>query len=310
MQPFYLSFSIPELRPELSHSKGLAFLGSCFSDEIAAKAIYAGFHAVSNPVGTVFHPLALARFLSNCLMEKPMERLDSIDDRFISWDASSKFCIGSRWELLTKLTETRKAFKEALSSSSHLFITFGTAWGYALNEDGIIVSNCHKAPAQCFTKSLTVSGEIVRVWLPLIDELKCLFPELKLVFTLSPVRHIRDGMVQNNQSKAVLLDAIRQICEQTESVYFPSYEIVIDELRDYRFFKQDRIHPSEEAIEYVWSRLVESACAHDTHALIEEIVRYRKLKSHIPMGDDHSKHELKLGEKLAAIHVKFPSFAQ
>jgi hypothetical protein len=310
VQPFYLSFSIPELQPELSHSKGLAFLGSCFSDEIAAKASYAGFHAVSNPVGTVFHPLALARFLSNCLMEKPIERLDSIDDRFISWDASSKFCSGSRWGLLTKLTETRKAFNEALGSSSHLFITFGTAWGYALNEDGIIVSNCHKAPAHCFTKSLTVSGEIVSVWLPLINELKRSFPELTLVFTVSPVRHIRDGMVQNNQSKAVLLDAVRQICEQTESVYFPSYEIVIDELRDYRFFKQDRLHPSEEAIDYVWSRLVESACTHETKALMGEIVRYRKLKSHIPMGDDQSKHELKMAEKLAAIHVKFPSFAQ
>ena len=310
MQPFYLSFSIPELRPELSHSKGLAFLGSCFSDEIAAKASYTGFHAVSNPVGTVFHPLALERFLSNCFIENPIERLDSVDDRFISWDASSKFCKGNRWGLLTKLTETRKAFKQALGSSSHLFITFGTAWAYVLNEDGMIVSNCHKAPGDRFTKTLTESDEIVRVWIPMIEELNRLMPDLKVVFTVSPVRHIRDGMVQNNQSKAVLLDAVRQICEQTESVYFPSYEIVIDELRDYRFFKQDRIHPSEEAIDYVWSRLVVSACTHETNALMEEIVRYRKLKSHIPIGDDQSKHELRMAEKLAAIHVKFPSFAE
>ena len=310
MQPFYLSFSIPELRPELSHSKGLAFLGSCFSDEIAAKASYTGFHAVSNPVGTVFHPLALERFLSNCFIENPIERLDSVDDRFISWDASSKFCKGNRWGLLTKLTETRKAFKQALGSSSHLFITFGTAWAYVLNEDGMIVSNCHKAPGDRFTKTLTESDEIVRVWIPMIEELNRLMPDLKVVFTVSPVRHIRDGMVQNNQSKAVLLDAVRQICEQTESVYFPSYEIVIDELRDYRFFKQDRIHPSEEAIDYVWSRLVESACTHETNALMEEIVRYRKLKSHIPIGDNQSKHELRMAEKLAAIHVKFPSFAE
>ncbi len=310
MQPFYLSFSIPELRPELSHSKGLVFLGSCFSDEIAVKASYTGFHAVSNPVGTVFHPLALARFLSNCLIENPIERLDSVDDRFISWDASSKFCIGNRGELLTKLIETRKVFKQALGSSSHLFITFGTAWGYALNEDGIIVSNCHKAPAQCFTKSLTVSDKIVSVWLPLIDELKRSFPQLTLVFTVSPVRHVRDGFVENNQSKAALFDAVRQICEQTESVYFPSYEIVIDELRDYRFFKQDRIHPSEEAIEYVWTRLMQAACTNETIELIEEVVRYRKLKSHISMGDDHTMHDAKLAKKLAAILLKFPSFTE
>lgn len=310
MQPFYLSFSIPVLRPELSHSKGLAFLGSCFSDEIAAKASYAGFHAVSNPVGTVFHPLALARFLSNCFMENPIERLDSVDDRFISWDASSKFCEGNRWGLLTKLTETRQAFKQALGSSSHLFITFGTAWGYILNEDGMIVSNCHKAPCDRFTKTLSGSDEIVRAWIPMIEELNRLMPDLKVVFTVSPVRHVRDGMVQNNQSKAVLLDAVRQICERTESEYFPSYEIVIDELRDYRFFKQDRIHPSEEAIEYVWSRLTQAACANETIELMEEIVRYRKLKSHISMGDDHTKHDAKLAEKLAAILLKFPSFTK
>lgn len=310
MQPFYLSFSIPELRPELSHSKGLAFLGSCFSDEIAGKANYTGFSAVSNPVGTVFHPLALARFLSNCLIENPIERIDSIEDRFISWDASSKFCEGNRWGLLTKLTETRKAFKHALSSSSHLFITFGTAWGYLLKEDGIIVSNCHKAPAQSFTKSLTVAEEIVNSWLPIIEEMNRLFTDLTIVFTVSPVRHVRDGLVENNQSKAVLIDAVRQMCAKTESVYFPSYEIVIDELRDYRFFKQDRIHPSEEAVDYVWNRLVESSCTIETKGMIEEVVRYRKLKAHVPMGDDHSKHDKKLAEKLDAIRLKLPSFKE
>ncbi len=310
MQPFYLTFPIPELRPELNHSKGIAFLGSCFSDEIAVKAINAGFQTVSNPVGTVFHPLALARFLSDCFIEQPNERLESIEDRFISWDAASKFCEGNRWGLLTKLRETRIAFKQALSSSSHLFITFGTAWGYILNEDGIIVSNCHKAPAHFFTKSLTDSEEIVGVWLSLIDEMKRSFPELTLVFTVSPVRHVRDGMVQNNHSKAVLIDALRQICAKTKSVYFPSYEIVIDELRDYRFFKQDRIHPSEEAVEYVWNRLVESSCTNETKGLIEEIVRYRKLQCHVPMGNDHSKHDAKLAEKLNAIRLKFPSFTR
>ncbi len=310
MQPFYLSFKIPELRPELNHSKGIAFLGSCFSDEIAAKACYAGFQTVSNPVGTVFHPLALARFLSNCFIEQPNERLDSIDDKFISWDAASKFCEGNRWGLLTKLTETRLAFKQALSSSSHLFITFGTAWGYFLNEDGIIVSNCHKAPAHSFTKSLTKSEEITGVWLSLIDEMKRSFPELTVVFTVSPVRHVRDGMVQNNQSKAVLIDAVRQICASTNSLYFPSYEIVIDELRDYRFFKQDRIHPSEEAVEYVWNRLIESACSNPTKALIAEVVHYCKLKSHVPIGEDHSQRDAKLAEKLDAIRLKIPTFKE
>lgn len=310
MQPFLLSFPIPALRTELHHSKGLAFLGSCFSDEIASKASNAGFHAVSNPVGTVFHPLAMARFLTNCVIEQPNERIDSIEDRFISWDAASKFCEGNRRGLLTKLTESRLVFKQALSSSSHLFITFGTAWGYILNEDGIIVSNCHKAPPQRFTKSLTVTEEIVNVWIQLVETLKELFPELTIVFTVSPVRHVRDGMVQNNQSKAVLIDAVRQICAKTESVYFPSYEIVIDELRDYRFFKQDRIHPSDEAVEYVWNRLIESACSIPTKDLIEEVVRYRKLKSHVPIGEDHSMRDAKLAERLEAIRQKIPSFQE
>jgi hypothetical protein len=308
MHPFYLSFPIPLLRPELSHSKNLAFLGSCFSDEIAEKASYSGFQTISNPFGTVFHPLALARFLSDCLIENPNERLDAVNDRFISWDASSKFSDGIRWGLLTKLSEKRKVFKEALSFSSHLFITFGTAWGYVLKEDGLLVANCHKAPGNRFTKSLSESAELVDVWTSLVADLHQAFPDLRLVFTVSPVRHVRDGMVQNNQSKAVLLDAVRQICAKTNALYFPSYEIVVDELRDYRFFKEDRVHPTNEAITYVWSRFVEASCSPETKSMIDEIVAYRKLSGHRSILADQSEKEVKLDEKLASIRLKLPRF--
>jgi hypothetical protein len=308
VQPFYLSFPIPELRPELSHLKNLAFLGSCFSDEIAAKATYSGFQTISNPFGTVFHPLALARFLSDCLIEQPNERLDSLNDRFISWDASSKFSDGIRWGLLTKLTEKRQAFISALGSSSHLFITFGTAWGYVLKEDGHVVANCHKAPGDRFTKSLSESAELVNVWTSLIAELHQVFPDLTLVFTVSPVRHVRDGMVQNNQSKAILLDAVRQICVKTHALYFPSYEIVVDELRDYRFFKEDRVHPTDEAVSYVWNRFVAASCSSQTKSLIDEIVAYRKFCGHISIHVDQSGKEARLNEKLASIRLKLPQF--
>jgi hypothetical protein len=308
VQPFHLTFPIPELRPELSHLKYLAFLGSCFSDEIADKAKYSGFQTISNPFGTVFHPLALARFLSDCLIEKPNERLDAINDRFISWDASSKFSEGVRLGLLTKLTEKRQAFKSALGSSSHLFITFGTAWGYVLKEDGLLVANCHKAPGHRFTKSLSESAELVNVWTSIIADLHQAFPDLTLVFTVSPVRHVRDGMVQNNQSKAVLLDAVRQLCTKTPSLYFPSYEIVVDELRDYRFFKEDRVHPTSEAITYVWNRFVAASCSPETKSMIDEIVAYRKLCGHISIHADQTEKEVKLNEKLASIRLKLPQF--
>ena len=308
MQPFYLSFPIPELRPELSHLKKLAFLGSCFSDEIAEKAKYSGFQTISNPFGTVFHPLALARFLSDCINEKPNERLDSINDRFISWDASSKFSEGVRSGLLTKLTEKRNEFREALSSTSHLFITFGTAWGYVLKEDGIIVANCHKAPGNRFTKSLSESAELFNVWASLIADFHQAFPELTLVFTVSPVRHVRDGMVQNNQSKAVLNDVVRQLCANTKAMYFPSYEIVMDELRDYRFFKEDRVHPTSEAITYVWNRFVAASCSPETKSMIDEIVAYRKLCGHRSIHADQTEKEAKLNEKLVSIRLKLPQF--
>jgi hypothetical protein len=308
VQPFYLNFSIPELRPEISHSKGLAFLGSCFSDEIAAKAEYCGFQTNANPFGTVFHPLALARFLSDCFYENTTERLDAINGRFISWDASSKFSEEARWGLLTKLTAKRQAFKSFLGSSSHLFITFGTAWGYVLNEEGLLVANCHKVPGNKFTKSLSESAELVNVWTSLIADLNRAFPNLTLVFTVSPVRHVRDGMVQNNQSKAVLLDAVRQLCAKTNALYFPSYEIVVDELRDYRFFKEDRVHPTNEAIEYVWNRFIAASCSSETKSNIEEIVAYRKLCGHISIHADETVKEAKMREKLASIRLKLPQF--
>jgi hypothetical protein len=308
VQPFYISFTIPELWPSINHSKGLVFLGSCFSDEIAEKAAYSGFQTVSNPMGTVFHPLALSKFIFDCLADHPNERLDSIQEQFISWDVSSKFCEGDRWGLLTKLYETRKSFKSTVGHSSHLFITFGTAWGYVLREDGLVVSNCHKAPMDRFSKVLTKIDEIVVDWVKLIVSLHRLFPQLTIVFTVSPVRHIRDGMVQNNQSKAILLDSVRQICAETQSLYFPSYEIVMDELRDYRFFKEDRVHPTNEAINYVWNRFIDVSCLSETRTLIDEIVAYRKLCGHKTIHTNQTESDEKMKMKLALIQSKHPQF--
>lgn len=281
MNSFHLSFNIPAEEKKITHKETILFLGSCFSDEIASKAKYNGFKVLSNPFGTVFHPLALGRFLEETLDNKSFEeRIFQREELFFSWDASTIVYGTSRHALTDHLAETRKNWLNELKCASHLFVTFGTAWGYHNEGINCVVANCHKLPSQQFVKSLTSSKEITAVWKVIIDKLNVLNPNLTVCFTVSPVRHVKDGFVQNNQSKAVLIESVRHLQENSKALYFPSYEIVMDELRDYRFFKQDRVHPNDEAIDYVWNRFVESFCSNETQALCAQVKSLKLALSH------------------------------
>jgi hypothetical protein len=278
---FHLSFSVPFQEHKINHKEFILFLGSCFSDEIAAKAKFNGFQVDSNPFGTVFHPLALGRFLLDCLTEQKSEEfIFQREDLFFTLDASTTLYATSQNDLTVKLTELRNNWLNQLKSASHLFVTFGTAWGYQHIESQLLVANCHKLPSQQFVKSLTSSDEITNVWNLILEKLNVLNPNLTVCFTVSPVRHIKDGFVESNQSKAVLIESVRRLQENSKVIYFPSYEIVMDELRDYRFFKQDRVHPNDEAIDYVWNRFVESFCSNETLELCKKLKSLKLALSH------------------------------
>ena len=283
---FTLNFGIQKANFSIQHGDDLIFIGSCFSDEIALKAISSGLSVYSNPFGTVFHPTLLAKFIQESITKNSEERIIQRDDLYFSWDANSSVYDYKKNGLFAKLQTIRNDFVSKLTSSKVIFITFGTAWVYKNKLDGLLVANCHKFPNNQFVKELSEVDELYHEWFNTIKLLNSNFPDLKIVFTNSPVRHIRDGLVENNQSKAILIELVRRLTREFDVFYFPSYEIVIDELRDYRFFKLDRVHPSDEAIDYIWDRFESVYCSNETIQLNLKVKNFRKTLSHKSIHKD------------------------
>lgn len=306
---FHLSFQIPVSDVKVRYNLPIGFLGSCFSDEMHHKARFYGFNSFSNPFGTVFHPLAISRFVKETLNEETNERIVHRNDLFFSEDAGSKVFAFSSDELVGRLKTLRNEWRNELKKSNFLFVTFGTAWGYRSVSSGTMVANCHKLSGAHFRKELSTVDEIVNDWKEVIANLREVNPDLTVVFTVSPVRHVRDGLVENNRSKAILIEAVRQLNEQTGSGYFPSYEIVMDELRDHRFFKEDRVHPTEEAVSYVWERFIQTYCTEKTRMIMEEVKRLRLSAQHISLfegSEEDLKHKASLSESERLFKSRHP----
>jgi len=277
---FKLNFNIPKANFTIQHGEGILFLGSCFSDEISEKAKLHGLRVKSNHFGTVFHPSLLSRFIIESIDGIEQERIFNRNDVFLSWDANSTVFDFSENGLSAKLKDLRVDFIHELQTAKALFITFGTAWGYRKLDDNSLVANCHKVPSDRFRKELMGIDEMYEEWKSTLNKIHAVNSEIEIVFTVSPVRHSKDGLIENNQSKAKLIELVRRLTTDFKFSYFPSYEIIIDELRDYRFFKLDRIHPSEEAIEYVWKKFEACFCTEETISLNTKVSNFRRTINH------------------------------
>ncbi|MEY3236865.1 MAG: hypothetical protein RI883_966 [Bacteroidota bacterium] len=308
---FKLTFEIPEFSSKIEYGKEILFLGSCFSDEIALKVKHQGFKVDSNPFGTIFHPLALSRFIKETLSERVIsERPVQQNDIFFSWDASSSVFGFSVNEVIGKAQKARLKWKRSLSTASHLFVTLGSSWGYHLTENNLLVANCHKFPGTNFRKELSLQANIVSEWKETISLLLEHNPSLKIIFTVSPVRHIKDGLIENNRSKAVLLDSVRILEKEMNCSYFPSFEIVMDELRDYRFFKADHVHPNELAINYIWQRFSNCYFSNETMEIVKEVLKIRNEEAHksiTPTSEASVIQLKKLKEKREQLLIQFPT---
>jgi hypothetical protein len=277
---FHLPFHIDKFPFEIDHHKKVLLLGSCFSDEIGGKFRFYGFDTRSNPFGTIFHPEPIARFIEMCLQEEPTERIFQREDIFLSWDAGSTIYSTIEMELRKGLAKIRADWKSNLCTSDILFVTFGSAWAYRLFEDDQLVANCHKIPGNQFRKELSELEVLSIHWKKVIETLNRINPDLQIVFTVSPVRHSKDGLIENNQSKAILLLLSAELAKEKNCHYFPSYELVIDVLRDHRFFKEDMVHPNEQAINFVWEQLEKATMSHATFQLCDRILKLRLAQSH------------------------------
>ena len=274
---FKLNFPISKSDFDLKHGDGIVLLGSCFSDSMSYYFRNAGFDVLSNPFGTLFHPLAISKVI-NCSESDFDQFILQRDDLFFSWIASGNVYSTSKEELIELLKDARRNLMDSLKSAKILVVTFGTSWGYSYSEYGL-VANCHKQPQKEFNKTLYTVGDMFTEWTSVIQNLKSKNPGLNIVFTVSPVRHIKDGLIENNRSKSRLIELSHQLSEM-ENFYFPAYEIVMDELRDYRFFKNDLVHPSSDTTKYVWKRFQDFVFSEGTKKLCNQIEQINATLDH------------------------------
>lgn len=240
----------------IDYKSKILLLGSCFSENIGSKFEYYKFQNTINPFGILFHPKAIATFLERVVHQKLYSEDDLIfqNERFHCFDAHSSLSSSNKDELVSNLNSVLKLTHQQLTESTHLIITLGTAWVYRHTERNQTVANCHKIPQKEFDKQILSTQEITDCLQNIEQLVKKVNPSIKLIYTVSPVRHIKDGFVENQQSKAHLLAAIHQELKRCNASYFPSYEIMMDDLRDYRFYATDMVHPNQVAINYIWEQ--------------------------------------------------------
>ena len=257
------------------------FIGSCFSDNIYQRFRQYGLNAWLSEYGTTYNPYSIEKQLLGCFDLNVKYNFLEANNRWYTWESAHSLSASSRESLDVLLKEIQTRQHKWLKQTNFIFITLGSAWVYQLKSSGEIVANCHKQPAGLFEKRLMEIEEIQQSLSRIVSTLKELNPGIHLVFTVSPVRHIRDGMVENSRSKARLLEACQWIsAHQPSCTYFPSFEILMDELRDYRFYEADKIHPNSIAIEIIWDRLKSALFDASMDTVFSEVFKIRQLEAH------------------------------
>ena len=269
----------------LSPDKPLVMAGSCFTQNIAAKMKEHDWKAV-NPFGTLYNPFSIA-FAIDWMMDlkKGKQRFEKSLFEFNGiWNSEmfdSSFSSAIRENCIEEFLLRQKEFHQAISEGRTLIVTFGTSICYHFKETGIPVGNCHKQPSGLFYEKRMNISEISSYWEVIIKNLKDVYPDIKIIFTVSPVRHLKNGFTGNSRSKAVLQLAIEEICRYNEDTrYFPAYEIMNDDLRDYRFYASDLVHPSEEGIQYIWEKFCETYLNEEGKMKLKEGAKKIKAAAH------------------------------
>ncbi|WP_243739396.1 GSCFA domain-containing protein [Flavicella sediminum] len=276
----------------ISHTSSIVLFGSCFSENMGKKLAYYKFQQTTNPYGVLFHPLAIEKAIFDCLHLQHYDTSDLIlhNERYHSFHHHSDFSKNTEAEIVTAINSTIASTNKKLKEASHLIITLGTAWIYKHVETDTVVANCHKIPQKEFSKELLTVDEITQSLQRIQNGISKINPDLKIIYTVSPVRHVKDGMIENSLSKSHLISAIHRLLKSNAVSYFPAYEIMMDDLRDYRFYAADMIHPNETAITYIWEQFVQAWIATPTE-LLKKIDNVQKSISHKPFNPDSEAHK-------------------
>ena len=280
---FHLGFQPAASANKITHQDGMLLIGSCFSEHIGNRLNDLKFKVNSNPFGIVFNPNSIASSITRILDKHYFEAKDVFekDNRWYSFEAHSSLSAETKDELLQRLNHRIDSWYELLKTAHWLTITFGSAFAYQHLEHAKVVANCHKMPQTLFEKTLLKTNDIVDEYNKVINRLQQFNSSLKIIFTVSPVKHLRDGVVENSVSKAILIQSTHQLINDLKHcVYFPAYELVNDDLRDYRFYESDMAHPNKQAVDYVWKRFTEVYFNEKTNAINEKVNQIHQAYHH------------------------------
>ena len=311
---FFSTINIKLIEPSISHRDKILLTGSCFTEHIGNFLIETKFNALQNPNGILFDPMSVSSSLLSYIQNKKYDEDDLfyLNETWNSWQHHSRFSNTNKDECLRIINQSQQVAHEFLKEADWLMITLGSAFTYKLSphpqplsserRGKLSVANCHKAPAQNFIKHLNSIEEIVTAFDNIIHQLFYFNKKLKIIFTISPVRHLRDGVVDNNRSKARLIESVHHLVNKFDKLYyFPAYELVIDILRDYRFYDVDLAHPNYAATQFVLEKFSETCFNQSTRELIEEIKKIVIARKHKPFNASSSLHKKFLAQQLEKI---------
>lgn len=298
--PVNINKSEIEIQP---HSTILT-IGSCFSEHMGDKLLDHRFNCTSNPFSTVFNPLSIGSLLTKCIQNKQVN-INEIEEhagRFFHYDFHTSYDATDRESVLININKTIAEIHKRLESIDLVIVTFGTSIAYRHIEQDRLVANCHKVPNHQFRRQFINDDLMYQSIYSAVELLKSIRPSLHIIFTVSPVRHTKEGLVDNNRSKSKLIGLSHKLVDNIDhSSYFPSYEVMMDELRDYRFYKEDMIHPSSQAVDIIWNRFIET---YFSEAAVEKVKDFSKLNqamNHRPFDSDSEAHKKFIENQMMAI---------
>lgn len=306
-------FSIEKSPYKISYNDNVMFIGSCFASSMGSQMETGHMPVMINPAGAVFNPVSVANTLDSITSGKDL----SIDDlhfyngTWLSFCHYTDFSSDDPSKALEKINSRTRAAHDFLKHSHYLFITFGTARVYKLKKSGLIVSNCHKIPADQFESEILSVQDIVGLWTGQLEKLRSLFPQLRVIFTISPVRHWKDGAHGNQVSKSILFVAIEELLNHKSTPgYFPAYELVMDDLRDYRFYSDDMLHPSSSAVNYIWEAFEDCFFESTTKNTWKEAEKITKAFNHRFNTDSENKRKIfadRVLKQISDLRLKVPN---
>ena len=317
---FMLHIDLKKLPEPIAYGDKIMLMGSCFTEHIGNELADLKFDVLQNPNGILFGPDAVCKSLHSYVDNKQYtgDDLFCLNEVWNSWDHHSRFSHINKEECLQGINQSQQRAHDFLKEADWLIITLGSAFSYYLTpqpplhkwREGEAVANCHRAPANWFNKEMLEIDTKKEMLVSCLEKIKAFNPRLKFIFTISPVRHIRDGVVENNRSKARLIEAVHYIVGKSESAfYFPAYELVIDVLRDYRFYDIDMVHPNYPATEFVLEKFSETCITEASQQLMKEVRQIIIARKHRPFQPETKAHQQFLSahfEKAKLLQDKYP----